>query len=40
MVEEILRVNPELTAEQAIARGPTGFDTASLRADLRRAGLP
>jgi adenylate cyclase len=40
VVEEILRVSPDLTAELAAARAPPGFDRVAFRADLRKAGLP
>jgi TolB-like protein/class 3 adenylate cyclase/Tfp pilus assembly protein PilF len=42
-VEEILRVNPELTAEQAASLAYAGSDSdyfAEVEASLRRAGLP
>ena len=45
LVQEILRINPELTAELLVTSGPVAlmFDgrrKAELRDQLRRAGLP
>jgi len=45
LVEEILRVNPELTADLVVGSGPIAawFDSsekAELRIQLRRAGFP
>lgn len=40
VVEEILQVSPDLTAELAAARAPPGFDIVAFTAHLRKAGLP
>ncbi len=40
VAQEILRVNPDLTVEQALTRMPPGFDGTEFAANLRSAGLP
>ncbi len=40
VAQEILRVNPDLTVEQALTRAPPGFDRNEFAENPRSAGLP
>jgi hypothetical protein len=40
LAQEILRVNPDLTANSATQLAGGGFDTDDARDNLRNAGLP
>ncbi len=40
LAQEILRVNPDLTVEQALTRMPPVFDRIEFAENLRSAGLP